>query len=151
MKDAPGAATSKPLVNERRQLPTLKLVEPAVESPVWSAPADQDGAPITSHVLNVPIGSVPHEIEPKMIEILCRARRPDENHAESGMNREIELREVMADLDVTAAFHLRRRLEMNRAGDPLCVSFQRLVVERRQRLLRFLGDARRRMAEAQRG
>jgi hypothetical protein len=142
MKNVSEATASKPLVAETRShIPKLRLV---IVEPLWSAPPVEDGALTTSQVLHVPIESVSHEIETKIVAVLRRPRNVNESHAEYGTNREAELCAVLAELDVTRAFHLRRRLETARADDLLSSSFQRLVVDRRQRLLRFLGDARRR-------
>jgi hypothetical protein len=150
--DNVGMNVSEPkrLVTEtRRHIPKLTLVTAPAneESPLWIAPIEE-GPPSTSQVLHVPIGSIPHEIEAKILAVLHRPRQLDESYAESSANRETELGALFAELDVTRAFHLRRRLETACADDPLWSSFQRLVVNRRQRLLRFLGDARRRSALA---
>ena len=145
MKNVSEATTSKPLVNEtRRHVPTLKVVPANEESALWTAPLVEGGPPTTSQVLHVQTGSISHEIETKIVAVLRRPRNVNESQAEYGTNREAELCALFAELDVTRAFHLRRRLEIGRADDLLSSSFQRLVVDRRQRLLRFLGDARRR-------
>jgi hypothetical protein len=147
MKNVSDATTTKPLVTEtRRHVPKLTLVPTDEESALWTAPLVEDGPPSTSQVLHMPIGSIPHEIETRLLSILRRPRDINESHAECNANREAELRAVFAELDVTRALHLRRRLETARADDLLWSSFQRLVVDRRQRLLRFLGDAGRRSA-----
>lgn len=147
MKNVSDAAMSKPLVAEtRRHIPKLKLVPASEETALWIAPLVAEGPPTTSQILHVPVGSISHEIETEILAVLHRPRDPDENHAQSNANREAELRAVFAELDVTRALHLRRRLETPRADDLISSSFQRLVVDRRQRLLRFLGDARRRSA-----
>jgi hypothetical protein len=142
MKNAPEATTSKPLVAETRHhhIPKLRLV---TCEPFWTPPVEE-GPLTTSQVLHVSIESISHEIETKIVAVLRRPRNVNESHAEYGTNREAELCVLFAELDVTRAFHLRRRLETARADDLLSSSFQRLVVDRRQRLLRFLGDARRR-------
>jgi len=150
MKNQPGALPSKPLVDEPRELPNLKLVPPDEESAIWSPPPVGDGPLTTSQVLHVPIEPVRRDFEARIIEVIRRDRHPDESHATSGANREAELRAILAELDAVEAFHLRRRLESARADDPLCATFQRLVVERRHRLLQFLGDPRRRAANARR-
>lgn len=145
MKNVSDATTSRPLVTEtRRHVPKLALVPANEESGLWTAPLVEAGPPTTSQVLHMPIGSIAHELETKLLSVLRRPRDINESHAESNANREAELRALFAELDVTRAFHLRRRLEASRADDPLWSSFQRLVVDRRKRLLRFLGDARRR-------
>ncbi len=62
--------------------------------------------------------------------------------------KERELGTAFAKLAVSEARALLRRLSTPRADDALAVRFGRLVPDRRQRLLAFLGDARRRDALA---
>jgi len=60
--------------------------------------------------------------------------------------KEHELRQAFARLTILAARALRMRLATPLPGDVLADRFARLTVERRSRLLAFLGDARRRAA-----
>jgi hypothetical protein len=60
--------------------------------------------------------------------------------------KEKELGEAFAALPVFDQRALQTRLSVVRAGDVLAEKFNRLTQERRQRLLNFLGDARRRAA-----
>lgn len=55
-------------------------------------------------------------------------------HPLGAVNREHELGARFADLAPIHAFHLGRRLDADRAADPLVIAFKRLVIERRQRL-----------------
>lgn len=62
--------------------------------------------------------------------------------------KEAELRAAFAALPVLAARALHARLANPRTNDVLATKFARLVAERRNRLLAFLADARRREAIA---
>jgi hypothetical protein len=64
------------------------------------------------------------------------------------LRKECELRAAFAALPVSTARALHARLASPRAGDTLAAKFSGLVVERKQRLLVFLADARRREAFA---
>jgi hypothetical protein len=60
--------------------------------------------------------------------------------------KEHELKQVLARLSIADARALHRRLVLSLPGDPIASRVGRLVVERRERLLHFLADARRREA-----
>ncbi|MEO8844349.1 MAG: hypothetical protein ABI704_22385 [Kofleriaceae bacterium] len=62
--------------------------------------------------------------------------------------KERELGEAFAKLPILDQRALRVRLATVRSGDLLAEKFNRLTVDRRTRLLNFLGDARRRAARA---
>lgn len=60
--------------------------------------------------------------------------------------KERELMSTFAALSVLDAYELHRRLSVLVPDDPIARRFQRLIVPRRERLLAFLRDARRRAA-----
>lgn len=62
--------------------------------------------------------------------------------------KEQQLGELFASLSVSDALALHRRLTLPASDDPVPAAFERLTGERRERLARFLGDARRRAAQA---
>jgi hypothetical protein len=62
--------------------------------------------------------------------------------------KEKELGEAFAALPILDQRALHARLSIVREGDMLADKFNRLTLERRTRLLKFLGDARRRAAQA---
>jgi hypothetical protein len=62
--------------------------------------------------------------------------------------KERELGEAFAALPILDQRALHARLSVVREGDLLAERFNRLTLERRTRLLAFLGDARRRAAQA---
>jgi hypothetical protein len=65
--------------------------------------------------------------------------------------KEKELGEAFAALPILDQRALHSRLSIVRDGDMLADKFNRLTLERRTRLLKFLGDARRRAAQAAAG
>ena len=62
--------------------------------------------------------------------------------------KEKELGEAFAALPILDQRALHARLSIVREGDMLADKFNRLTLERRTRLLNFLGDARRRAAQS---
>jgi hypothetical protein len=83
--------------------------------------------------------------------ILAALEAPLSNHETmfAGFHRkELAVAALFAQLSVADARALHRRLTMPSSSDPLAVAFNRLVSERRARLVAFLADARRRQAIA---
>jgi hypothetical protein len=78
--------------------------------------------------------------------ILKAPLRAGETAATGFARKEAELRHVFAQLGVVEARTLHRRLVTASSGDELAQLFLRLTVERRDRLLQFLADTRRRNA-----
>jgi hypothetical protein len=79
-------------------------------------------------------------IERQMIAIILR---PIADGQRAGHDsKECELRALFETLTPAESLTLRRRLDVNARGDELAQAFQRLVVERRGRLLRHLDDVR---------
>lgn len=95
-----------------------------------------------------PPEALPAELEEAIIAVITRPLAAGESHQLGNANRERELCGLLARLDVVQAHHLGRRLDVARANDPLVAAFQRLVLDRRQRVRAFLADARRRVAIA---
>ena len=95
----------------------------------------------------------PHEstnqpwFEPALSEILLRPV-PSGSAREGHTAKEHEIGSLFIRLTVLEAWTLHKRLSNPAVGDPLAAAFARLVIERRSRLLAFLGDARRRAALA---
>jgi hypothetical protein len=86
--------------------------------------------------------------EPQLIEILRRPVESGTSH-EAHRIKEHEIGELFAKLTVLEAWTLHKRLSNPSATDDLATTFGRLILERRMRLLAFLGDARRRAAITQ--
>jgi len=115
---------------------------------IWEPVEREPGAvPITSEVLSSmqPPEQLAREMEAAIIATLTRALRPDESHQIGNDNREREVRAHFASLTRIEAYHLGRRLDLDRDNDALAVAFRRLIVQRRHRLRAFLADPRRRI------
>jgi len=81
--------------------------------------------------------------------LLAILEAPMREPTQAGFARkERELGEAFAALPVFDQRALQARLSVVRPGDVLAEKFNRLTHERRQRLLNFLGDARRRAAQS---
>lgn len=88
----------------------------------------------------------PDPLDAELIDILDAQPRASETIEHVYRRKERELAERFAALSIVAAMTLHKRLASPRPDDALAQRFDRLVVERRARLLSFLGDARRRAA-----
>jgi hypothetical protein len=96
-------------------------------------------------------GAVPAPVLARLAELIAILERPFAagETAEAGARRkEHDLGAVFATLSVVDSWHLHQRLRRAAPGDRLSAAFGRLVVQRRDRLLAFLGDARRRQVIA---
>jgi hypothetical protein len=89
---------------------------------------------------------LPPELQRAMLETLASKPLAGETIEIAYRRVERELGELFAKLTPPQARALKLRLEQLREGDILATRFNRLVVQRRVRLLAFLGDARRREA-----
>jgi len=116
------------------------LDEAAAAAPIWEA----TGASLRAASLP----SVAAERERMILDVLLAPIAPLDGHRVGNDRKEARLRELFAALPVLEAMELHRRLRIARADDAVAVAFGRLVFERRQRLLTFLGEARRRTALA---
>lgn len=85
-------------------------------------------------------------VETRLLAILLRT--VPTSAREEHQSKEKEILEVFASLTVLESWHLHKRLSIAAADDALVVAFGRMIVERRNRLMAFLGDARRRAAIA---
>ncbi|MDX2093972.1 MAG: hypothetical protein SFX73_39425 [Kofleriaceae bacterium] len=86
--------------------------------------------------------------ERELVATIIRPIDPRDGHRVGNDKREQDLMALFEALPVLEAMELQRRLRIGRADDVVAVAFGRLVVERRQRLMMFLGNARRRAAVA---
>jgi hypothetical protein len=87
-------------------------------------------------------------VEDKLIAILSAPSLQGETAVIAFRRKEAELLAVCATLSPIESMQLARRLERAKEGDAVAAAFGRLIVERRQRIIRFLNDARRRVAVA---
>jgi hypothetical protein len=95
--------------------------------------------------------TVDYAVERALIAILESAPGSDETLDFAFRRKEHAVGAMFAALPTQEARLLHRRLSQPIAGDRLAELFHRLVVDRRVRLLAFLGDARRREALARMG
>ncbi len=85
-------------------------------------------------------------LEAEIAAVLDAPPLPGEQLAAAFRRKELTLGDLFARLTVAEARELHRRFTCSLADDALAVRFNRLVSERRARLLAFLADARRREA-----
>jgi hypothetical protein len=84
------------------------------------------------------------DLENSIIETMSRKVDAADGHRLGNDRREQELVAIFRTLTPVQLLGVRRRLDADRATDPLAVAFRRLTVERRQRLRAFIDDPRRR-------
>ena len=87
-----------------------------------------------------------HELETRIIAILEEPAAPGELASDVFQRKEDALWNLFTTVPAVAAFSLHRRLTIAHPDDDLSNRFQRMVVDRRNRLLDYLGDPRRRAA-----
>jgi len=83
-----------------------------------------------------------------LVAILDAPHAPGETMMAGFARKEHELGAAFAQLSVFESRALHARLSNPKTGDVLANKFARLTLERRTRLLAFLGDVRRRLAMA---
>jgi hypothetical protein len=105
---------------------------------------ESDSAPVQSTSPR----DTPLPIEGKMLSILRARPEANETVVLAFRRKEAELIALCATLSLVESMQLARRLERANTGDELATAFSRLVVERRQRVIGFLNNARRRTALA---
>jgi hypothetical protein len=88
----------------------------------------------------------PVSLEAEIAAVIDALPLPGEQLAAAFRRKELTLGDLFARLSVVEARELHRRFTRSVADDALAVRFNRLVSERRARLLAFLADARRREA-----
>jgi len=112
-------------------------------------PSEVEQPPTPVEVL--PPKPTPTACDPELIAILDAPLHAGETAAAGFARKERELGAAFAKLTILAAYALRKRLANPLRDDVLAEKFARLTVERRNRLLQFLADVRRRAALAQTG
>jgi len=93
-----------------------------------------------------PLTWTPVALELEILGVMERRPEVGERLEFAFRRKELELMSVFQQLSVADSRELHRRLSLMLADDPIAQRFMRLVPERRQRLLVFLLDARRRAA-----
>lgn len=85
-------------------------------------------------------------LETEILSVMDRRPEPGERLEFAFRRKELELMAVFDRLTLADSHELHRRLTLMLADDPIARVFARLVPDRRQRLVAFLRDARRREA-----
>lgn len=127
--------------------PAKSMVLPTNVS-IWEPMEAQSKTPTTSEVLQKTRESlrIAPEIERALVELITRPIDQSAGHSAGYARRETEIGQMFAQLDLTTALAVAKRLDLSRYDDPLATAFNRMVASRRNRLRAFLGDARRRAA-----
>lgn len=90
-------------------------------------------------------------LEDAIIAALDAPAAAGERPSEAFRRKEQAVGELFAALSIIDAHTLHKRLSLRDPKDPVASRFGRLMAERQERLLKFLGDARRRAAVARNG
>jgi hypothetical protein len=121
--------------------PETSLAEPEPDSAIYDSKSDR--------VREVK-ATIPEfkrvEIDAKLIAILDASAVYGETVTEQFKRKERELAEVLGTLNAVESLAMHRRLANPQIKDELAEKFARMVVDRRNRLLGFLADCRRRSA-----
>lgn len=110
-------------------------------TPIWEASSSTSGPPTTTEVLHRQRSSdltLEADLEAGLVAALTSPLPADMSHRDGGALREQLVADHLMELDARAAFVVLRRLQRNAADDPLAIAFQRLLSERRARLMRIL-------------
>jgi len=86
----------------------------------------------------------PVPLETEILAVLDAPQRDHETLDAAFRRKEHELGAVFAQLTPGDSLALERRLNLSLAGDPIAARFSRLVAARRNRLVGFLSEMRRR-------
>ena len=121
--------------------PPAPARDPEAPTSVWSGTRPAAG-PVPA--VAPPPGPSPDDAP--LLALLLAPARPGETAMQAFARKELELRTWFEPLTPVEALALQRRLSTPLPADPVALAFGRLVIERRHRLLAFLGDARRRAA-----
>lgn len=124
-----------------------ETTETGRHSTVWEPVRREHGStPTSSEVIDAahrrPPETLSNGFEQALIATLTRPLTPQEGHSDGAARREHEVAAILLQLNASDAYHLSRRLRLERRNDPVVIAFQRLVIERRQRLRAVL-EARR--------
>jgi hypothetical protein len=91
---------------------------------------------------NTIVPSLSRTTEDALFTELERPKDPFDSHLQAANRREAALRGVFTRLSPHESLALQRRLEASAPGDTLVTAFERLVPERRARLLAHLEELR---------
>ncbi len=147
------ATTVRPPLPRPAVSPPLPLTIRRASVACKAAPVapDDDTLPLAASLpLFVPPRTVTlaASIEARLVGLIDAPLAPGETAMTGFARKETELGTAFAQLTILDAGALHKRLSINAAGDALAAKFARLTVDRRNRLLTFLANARRREALA---
>lgn len=83
-------------------------------------------------------------VDALLTAILVSPRREAESYVDTFRRKERELLHALGGRTAVESLALQRRLTTPRSGDVLAAEFSKLVVERRNRILLYLAECRRR-------
>lgn len=128
----------------RRSSPAIQTVRGALASATPPERIVLRGAP--QNDLTPPPAPSPAGVELQVAAILDEQPALGETIAVCFARKELALRALFGALDVATACALHKRIQIGSASDPIVIQLGRMTADRRQRLVTFLGDARRRAA-----
>ena len=127
----------------RRDAPARTWTEPQPSTP----PAEPSARSVATAMHRAPHAvALAPENERAITTLLDEPVAIGETIEAHSRSKERRLGELFARLSVIEARVLHKRLSMPEPGDPIAARFSRMITERRNRLLVFLADARRREA-----
>lgn len=91
---------------------------------------------------------LPRDLDLRIIEAICGSSADGRSAYAIFREKEQQVAAIFAALSLSQAQALHRRLTLPASDDPVVAAFARLTRERRDRLVQFLADARRRAAQA---
>lgn len=120
--------------------------EPAAAARVEAGPSLAGEAPPLRAVRPAPSHALSAAQVGALVQIITRPLEPGVTAQAGHASKEHELRQFIDTLTSGEALALHTRLRVAAAGDEVVVAFARLLGERRDRLMAYLGDSRRRAA-----
>jgi hypothetical protein len=113
------------------RIDSMRLREQAPNISIWEPPAH--------HAIAIPI-------EQQIIDAITEPLRAGETHRIGNDRKELQIAALLEQLTPVQSLALSTRLSNGRPDDPIVVAFERLVVERRIRLVAYLARCRSRSA-----
>jgi hypothetical protein len=87
---------------------------------------------------------LPADVEARLLAVLRAPLREELGHAERHHAKERDVHDALAMLTPLEALIIQRRIEGDAPDDPVAQQFNRMIVERRARLVAWLVEIRRR-------
>ncbi len=125
-------------------MPALTAVTQLAPAAPIAPPVDEVAAITTPVTVPVPAATIASPTDAAITSVLASANPYGESVATAYARKERELAALFAGLSVAEAQQLHTRLATPIAGDVVAAQFERLVADRRARLLALLAGASRR-------